>query len=160
MKDVPIPQEAQVFVRSPFNYDRDYASDASGVDFTGQESMTQQHFAEEVDINTIVKRFGLTGELPENPRLPRSGDFTQVTDYKTALDAVREADAGFMELPAHIRAEFDHDPQKLLEFLENDKNRARATELGLVVKPPEKTRDVVQAVDELAAKMINGGAKV
>lgn len=144
----------EVFVRSPYNYDMDAASNESAISYFG-ESMTQQQFAEEADINTIVRRFGLTGELPDDFRPPAYGDFTDVMDYQTSLNAVRAADAAFMQMPADLRARFDNDPQKLIEFLGNDNNRDEAVKLGLVQKPPEKTRDVVQAVDELAAKFTN-----
>lgn len=152
--------EGPVALRAMWNYDRDEASLANGIDcgidpVTGEilPSMTQQQFAEEVDINTIVRRFGLTGQLPETVRVPMSGDFTGVTDYQTAMQAVRQAEEKFMELPATLRARFRHDPQELMTFMADEKNRAEAEKLGLVNKPPEKTRDVVQAVDELAARM-------
>lgn len=142
------------FLRSGFNYDRDQVSDETGLACPADESMTQQQFKEESDINEILRRFGITGELPENPRLPQSGDFTGITDFKTAMDAIAAAQSGFMELPADLRARFKNDPQQLLEFLENDKNKDEAIELGLVNKPPERTRDMVQAVDDLAAKLV------
>lgn len=58
-----------MFLRAPFNYDTDKASLEAGSSRpidpdTGEiidDGMTQQSFAEEVDINTIVRRFGLTG---------------------------------------------------------------------------------------------------
>lgn len=140
-----------VFLRTEFNYDMDAASDASGLSCDPDEGVTQQQFAEEVDINTIVKRFGLTGELPNGVAMPVSGDFTGVSDYHTALNLVREAQAAFMELPASIRSRFDNDPGKVVEFLDDEKNREEAVQLGILAKPPEVTRDVVQAVDELAA---------
>lgn len=143
-----------MFVRNPYNYDAVVASDECGVDCSGDVPVTQQQFAEECDINTIVRRFGLTGELPENVRVPVSGDFTGVVDFQTAMQAVRRAEADFMELPGHIRARFENDPQRLMAFLENVKNRDEAISLGLVSKPAEVTRDVVKAVDELAAKLV------
>jgi len=38
----------------------------------------------------------------------------------------------FMALPAQLRVRFDHDPVKLVEFLENDQNRSEAIQLGLI----------------------------
>lgn len=139
------------FFRTGYNYDTDQVSHATGLSCPPEEGKTQQQFAEEVDINTIVERFGLTGHLPENPRMPQSGDFTGVTDFQSAMNIVRQAEEAFMEFPAHIRAEFNNDPQRMLDFLGNDKNREKALEMGLIAKPPEKTRDMVDAVDELAA---------
>jgi len=125
------------FLRAFGNYDGDLASIDAGIAFPPEEGVTQQQFAEEVDINTIVARFGLTGELPINPRPPVSGDFVGITDYHSALNAVRNADAGFLEFPAELRARFGHDPQRLLEFLDDASNRDEAVKLGLVAKPPE-----------------------
>ena len=42
----------------------------------------------------------------------------------------------FMALPAQLRVRFDHDPVKLLEFLENDQNRNEAIQLGLIDGQP------------------------
>jgi len=122
-----------------FNYNTEKASLESGIDGQAEPSMTQQQFREEADINTIVRRFGLTGQLPENPRLPTYGDFTEVTDYQTALNAVRLADESFMALPAPIRAEFDNDPQKLLLALDDERNADRLRELGLLNPKAELT---------------------
>lgn len=139
----------------PFNYDQEEVSEETGyMPIDGKfENLTQQQFAEEVDINTIVKRFGLTGQLPENPRVPRFGDFTDITDFQTAVNAVREAEASFMALPAEVRSRFANDPQMLMEFLDDPRNREEAGKLGLLQKPPEVTRDAVTAIDELAAKI-------
>lgn len=114
---------------------------------------TQQEFAAEADINTIVERFGLTGAVPEVWNAPQSGDFTGVSDFSSAMQAVRKAEEAFMELPGDVRARFANDPQRLMEFLENDKNRDEAMKLGLL-RPVEKpVRDVVTAVDDLAKAM-------
>lgn len=121
------------FFRTAFNYDVAAVSDETGLS-CGEPSRTQQSFAEECDINTIVRRFGLTGELPESPRPPQYGDFTGVSDYQSALNAVIAADAAFLEFPAHIRARFHNDPQALLEFISREENRDEAEKLGLVKK--------------------------
>lgn len=148
-------------LRAPGNYDVDRISNLSAIDFmkvdevTGElvkeVSLTQQEFKDECDINEIVRRFGLTGQLPDNYRAPVSGDFTGISDFKTAMDAVRAAQDRFMEMPAELRARFDNDPQKLIGFLDDEKNREEAIKLGILNKPPEVTRDAVKAIDDLAA---------
>ena len=100
------------------------------------------------------RRFGLTGDLPVNAAMPTSGDFTGISDFHSALNMVREAEEAFMAFPASVRERFGHDPQRLMAFLENADNRDEAVKLGLVTPPVERTRDVVQAVDELAAKLV------
>lgn len=144
----------KVFVRGLYNYDADAASEEAGLKIDESESVTQQQFAEEVDINTIVKRFGLTGELPNGVAMPVSGDFTGVADFQSAMNVVRQAQEAFMELPAEVRYRFSNDPARVVEFLDNPENRDEAIKLGIVARPVEKTRDVIQAIDELAGKMV------
>lgn len=115
------------------------------------EWLADQSFKEDSDINTIVKRFGLTGELPENLNMPVGGDFTHLTDFKSAMDLIRRSEEEFLRIPPDIRAQFENDPGRLIAFLDDEKNREKAVEIGLIPKPPEKTRDAVQAIDELAA---------
>ena len=128
------------FLRTPYNYDTNAASDESGVAYE-EPSLAQQHFKDECDINNILRQFNVTGMLPEQPLSPRYGDFTGISDYKTALDRVIAADEEFMSLPANIRARFDNDANNLIEFLDNEENRAEAVELGLL----EPTEDLSTA---------------
>lgn len=125
-------REFDVKFRQPFAYDVDFASDISGLDCSVLPSRTQQHFAEEVDINTIVKRFGLTGELPSGVPHVLQGDFTNVVDFQSAMDIVVRAREAFMEQPASVRARFDNDPQKFLAFTSDRENLDEAIKLGLV----------------------------
>ncbi|WNK13017.1 MAG: internal scaffolding protein [Microvirus sp.] len=128
------------FVRQPYNYDVDQASEDSGL--SGFDAgFTQQSFKDECDINEIVRRFGLTGQLPEDLRVPVSGDFTGVSDFATAMLAVRQAQEGFNALPGALRARFSNDPQRLLDFMEDGSNLEEAVKLGLVQRPAEVARD-------------------
>lgn len=138
------------FCRAPGNYDVDKASFEAALFIDPAESKTQQQFRDETDINEIVRRFGLTGELPDNVRVPVSGDFTGITDFHSAMNAVREAQESFDALPAETRARFANDPQNLMEFVADGRNRDEALKLGLIDLPPEKTRDAVSAIDDLA----------
>lgn len=131
----------KIFVRGENNYDVDAASNEAGL-FCPEDSLTRQSFAEEADINTLVKRFGLTGQMPEAVSFPTYGDFSQVMDYQSALNMVLEADDAFMSLPAETRARFGNQPGELLRFLEDPQNRSEAEKLGLVVpKAPEPPPD-------------------
>ena len=123
-------------IRTRYNYDRDAVSRETGL-ATPEKTRTQQQFAKEVDINTIVERFGLTGQLPQNLKVPVSGDYTDtVNDYQTALNMVIAAEASFMELPAKVRARFNNDPQKLMEFVANKDNLEEARKLGIATPAP------------------------
>lgn len=124
------------FVRSPYNYDVAKASDESAL-LCEDESLAVQSAKDEVDINTIVKRFGLTGQLPDAVAAPTYGDFVGVKDYHSAMNAVAKANEAFEEMPAEVRARFGNDPGAFVDFCSDEKNRAEAEKLGLVVpKPP------------------------
>ena len=118
------------FVRDPYNYDLLDAGNASSIPDFGP-SLTQQHQADEADINTIVRRFGLTGTLPTNIRMPTYADFDEVFDYTTALNAIRSAELSFSALPAHIRFRFNNDPQSFVNFCSDPANLEEAKALGL-----------------------------
>lgn len=121
------------FVRNPYNYDTNEASDETGLKCE-DPSLTQQQFAEESDINYIADKYGLTGELPQVLDMPKYGDFSGIFDFQSAQNAVRQAMEQFMTLPAKLRTRFDNDPQKLLAFLEDPENRDEAEFLGIVNK--------------------------
>lgn len=142
------------FLRTEFNYDRDKASVASALS-TPEPSLAVQDALEETDINTIVRRFGLTGQLPTDIRAPQYGDYTGLSDYREALDAVIEADRSFMKLPAHVRARFGNDPAAFVDFCSDEKNRDEARSLGLLVPDPVKPDPVEVRVLSDAPK---GGA--
>ena len=129
MKDKKVP-----FLRTPYNYDVDLVSDETGL-ACPDPSLAQQNFKDESDINFIVRQFGLTGELPRQTISPQYGDFTGVLDYHSAVNAVLAAQDEFMDLPAQMRARFDNDPAKLIDFLGNEENRDEAIKLGLIDKP-------------------------
>lgn len=110
---------------------------ATGVECT-EPSLTQQSQAAEADINEIVRRFGLTGKLPENVRVPTYGDFDGVVDdYQSALNAIRSAEESFMAMPADVRARFNNDPGLFVEFCSDPENLPEMRKLGLAV-PEEK----------------------
>jgi len=138
----------RIQVRSAYNYDADKASEETGISFEGTETLTQQQFKEETDINTIVQRFGLTGELPNGINMPQSGDFTNVSDFHTAMNMVRQAEESFMLLPAATRERFNNDPNAVMAFLSDTNNRDEAIRLGMIEKPAEQTRATVDNNDK------------
>lgn len=119
----------------PFNYDTNGDGDASGL-LCEDVSLAQQSAKDETDINTIVRRFHLTGQLPSGINAPVFQDFDAVFDYKTAVDQVMAADAAFMKMPAEIRSRFGNDGQQFVAFVSDDGNRAEAEKLGLVFARP------------------------
>lgn len=137
------------FLRTPYNYDLDEASNAACVEDFGP-SLTVQSQSEDADINVLMERYKITGRMPENPRVPQYVDLDGAPlDYATALAYVENANEGFMELPAKVRDRFANDPQRLLAFVSDDANREEAEKLGLlkpveVVVKPEPVRVIVE----------------
>jgi phage internal scaffolding protein len=139
-----------VFLRTPYNYDKDAASNESGL-HCEDASLAQQHYKDECDINNILRQFNITGLLPQQTLSPRYGDFTGIGDYHTALNRVIAAQDEFEALPAQIRARFDNDPAQLIEFLQNSENRPEAEELGLVDKVAAEVVEATKNTPEKAA---------
>lgn len=127
---------AKVEFRKPFAYDAEAVSRETGI-VCSSDTLTVQADKDECDINTLVKRFGITGQMPLNMRPPMQGDFTGISDYQSALNALNDADEKFMELPADVRKRFDHDPGAFVEFCSDPGNVKELRELGLAV--PEET---------------------
>lgn len=98
------------------------------------ESLTQQHFKDDVDINVMVRRFGVTdGAIPPAVHDPRYyGDFSDAVDFRTALDRTRQAVERFEALPAELRNRFNNDPTKLFQWVTDPKNDSEAVALGLL----------------------------
>lgn len=122
-------------VRAPFGYDAVKVSDDTGL-LCPEVSLTVQASREEADINVILDRFGITGQMPVGLRAPTFLDFDGVFDFRSAVEAIGMAEDAFMSMPARVRARFDNDPQKFVEFCSNDANAKEMEELGLTKEKP------------------------
>lgn len=121
--------------RSSVNYCTDTNSLENGLAFV-EPSLAKQSFREECDINEIVRRFGVTGELPQGVVAPAYAEYDDVWDFQTAMNAVVHAQESFNAMPAATRDRFQNDPQKFLEFFADERNRAEGEKLGLVMPKP------------------------
>lgn len=109
-----------------------YVSIGAYVDESG-ECFVQQSDYDRSDINLIVERFVRTGVLESvNRTQGQYGDFSEVTDYHSALLQVQQAQESFMTLPAQVRAEFANDPGKFLDFVSDEANMDKMAEMGLL----------------------------
>lgn len=100
------------------------------------EDMTLQEYAEEADVNVMLRKFGVTGVLPVVDRKPFFADFSNIPDYQTALNMVKEMDAAFMQLPAEVRKAIDNDPARVEEWISNPENKEAALKMGLLEREP------------------------
>jgi len=110
------------------------------------KSRTQQHFKDEVNVNTIMKKARRSGVLPfKGPEDCIFQDLTTVTDYKEAQDRIIAINNKFNELPANIRSKFGNAPEKILEYLQDPKNEEEARQLGLLRPLTEQELEAKQA---------------
>jgi phage internal scaffolding protein len=135
-----ITETKGVHVRQPFVYDSDKVSDDTGI-VCNDLTRTKQEFAEEADINLLVKRYGLLGAMPKDHRVATFGDFEDMqNDYHTAQNKIRAADEAFQAMPPDVRYRFGNNPQALMEFVSDVNNKEEVKKLGLLA--PEKAKEV------------------
>lgn len=116
-------------MKTPYNYDRRQNS-ARGALPSGP-TKTRQSQADEADINKLVARYGLGGAFPAPARLPEYQDFDDIFDFQSAMDTLNAAEKTFQSIPAKLRARFENNPQKFLEFVTDPENKDELVKLGL-----------------------------
>lgn len=124
------------FMRTPYNFDTDANSDQTGL-ACHDKHRTDQQFKDDADINVIVERFGVTGERPPTMQWPEEAEFMETFDFQTSMNVIRKAQEAFGELPAKVRARFDNDPQKYMQFFNDPENAHEAVRLGIATKREE-----------------------
>lgn len=111
---------------------------------TEGESLTQQHFQKECDIKEIIKRHDRTGLITHVARgVAQYGDYSEVHEFREAMDLINNAQESFDGLPSDIRRMFGNDPGEFFEFATNPENAERMVELGLAPPPPEPFTEVL-----------------
>lgn len=114
---------------------------------------TKQSFKDECDINQILARFKRTRTFDfVNTMQPRYGDCTGL-EFRQAMETVAGAKSMFHAMPAHLRARFNNDPAEFLDFVNDERNRDEARELGLL-----RPEEVSAPAQEPAASGAAGGA--
>lgn len=120
-------------------------------------SRTQQEFAAESDINNIMARYLKTGTVPMFvDRMMLNGDQHQMT-FHEMQNVIASATSSFMQLPSAIRAEFDNDAAKFVDFASDEKNVAKLREWGLL-SPEAVLRLDKEAADSAAAEAARASA--
>ncbi|AXH73502.1 MAG: internal scaffolding protein [Microviridae sp.] len=103
-------------------------------------SLAQQQFKDDVDINVLLERFKVTGVIPQGVRIPTYGDFIGISDFRQASDAVLAAKNAFMDIPASVRARFENDPAKFIDFCADPANLPELRKLGLAPEVVEASK--------------------
>lgn len=107
------------------------------------ESLTQQHHAKDADIKNIISQYDKTGLIRNvNQGVAQYGDYSEVNEYKEALNMVIEANQSFMDIPSHIREKFQNNAGQFFEFATDPKNYDQMVEMGLAESKTKTLQEV------------------
>lgn len=120
------------------SYDPADNYDHHGIVFT-MPSLASQDEKDETDINYIVNNYAdgqkgiATLDLGDSSQYAylQFGDATLPGDYSTALELVSGVREEFYNLPAKVRAKFDHDPMNFINQLNNPETLEYLQQVGL-----------------------------
>lgn len=111
----------------------------------GSVMITKQSHKDECDIQRILRQFQRTGIITHvQSARPSYEDLPDSVDFQQALHVLDEARDAFAGLPSVVRDYFANDPGRFLAAFQDDSQRAKLEEFGLVRKrapappaPPE-----------------------
>jgi phage internal scaffolding protein len=93
---------------------------------------TEQVHKDACDINKIIDKYDKDGIITHVSNFEAQFGDLSGAEFKEMMDKVVDASNLFMDLPAHIRNEFNNSPEELLTFMDDPDNRDKAIELGLI----------------------------
>lgn len=103
-----------------------------------EPTMTVQSEKDNCDINVIMNRYATCGTpLPyrNDGVQPVYADVSELGDYMENYQRCKQAEEMFNNLPSALRKELDNNPANLLPFIQDEKNKERCYEYGLLNKP-------------------------
>lgn len=127
-------------------------SDLTGTEIVN-ERLVEQSFKDEVDINTIVRRFGGVRNLPQWGPAGVYGDFTDIEDYESAERKIAASREAFLQMPPEVRARFKNDPGELIRAA-REMPSGDFEKLFDVVAEPQLAADMKASADAVAAKPV------
>lgn len=126
--------------KEQFSYDKRANSRANSSEQPEgkEEARTVQHYKDDADINVIIKRFGAGAKATPAP----AGFYTvdREMDYQRSLEHIDAGRAAFMTVPAELRARFDNNPGRFIEYMRDEKNHEEARRFGILEKPKPEPR--------------------
>jgi len=123
--------------------------------FKDSPSLTIQDQKKSTDINEILNRFQKTGLMDHvQQNEPAFADVTGY-DFQTNQNTVATIQSMFNELPASVRQEFDHDPQKYIEHIAVQDNIEDMKD-GVIDNPIAETTQDSSPVEDSSAPPTEG----
>ena len=95
-------------------------------------SKTQQHFRDQVDINSIVDRFASGDQVVLGPELP-FGDQAAMLTLEQSLEVTARATEYLEQLPIEAQKAVDYNPLNLMEALQDPDQARQLAELGVPI---------------------------
>lgn len=128
------------------------------IDCSDDEPITEQAHRDSADINKIIAKHGL--DIIQKTAMLQSNEYRfddmEGNDFQEAMEKVTKAQQSFDQLPHQIRKEFDNNPAKFLDFVQNPENTDKMVKMGLIKAPPEpeaqKPVEVVMVNNEPASQ--------
>ena len=115
----------------------DTYQEKKGIEFS-EPTMTIQSEKDNCDINVIMNRYATCGTpLPYRTDgvQPVYADVSELGDYMQNYQRCKQAEEMFNSLPSALRKELDNNPANLISFIQDEKNKERCYEYGLLNKP-------------------------
>lgn len=113
--------------------------------YSGGPTLCRQEFADECDINQIMKRYENSGPNNLGPHpdvVPMYVDWSEMPDSLLSfMSRMDEAQVAFMTLPATVRKEFDNSAISFVDFASDPNNLDQMRTWGLA--PPGKAAEAV-----------------
>jgi len=127
---------------------------------TEGESLTKQSFADEADIQNIVKR-ALRGQpVTQTDKVAQYVDVSNLPSYMESLNTINALNQAFMSLDGLQRAAFHNNPENMVAFLSDPANYEKAVKLGIldpsVLTPVKQTKAAEAAEVEPKARQVEG----
>lgn len=107
------------------------------IDCSNDETKTEQSHKDEVDINAIVRRHGMDMIAKTSKVVALEYDENPDNNFEETMNMIAKAQSSFESLPHQVRKEFDNNPARFMDFVQNPNNADRMIELGLASKPVE-----------------------
>lgn len=93
------------------------------------DGLTKQSFKDETDVNRILAKYQVSGVISHMAKFEAQyGDFADF-DFQDTQNMLNRGLDMFAALPSEVRREFEQDPDKFFDFVNDPKNNERVNEL-------------------------------
>nr|DAK73113.1 MAG TPA: Scaffold protein [Microviridae sp.] len=121
-----------------------------------EPTMTVQSEKDNCDINVIMNRYATCGTpLPYRTDgvQPVYADVSELGDYMENYQRCKQAEEMFNSLPSALRKELDNNPANLIPFIQDEKNKERCYEYGLLNRPVVEAPQVTVVAPSVPASV-------